>query len=672
MSKKTRKARQEAISVAAGPLSRLHPHFLPLAGLAAAVLVFYWVQLTSNQATIHWDAVDVHYSTLKYFANSIKAGQLPSWTPYLYSGFPFLSDPQAGVWYPLNWPLLLFGVTPGALQASIALHCLLAAWGMYFLALRFLPRRGAATLAGILYAFSGFFAGHSSHIGMFQTAAVLPWLLFALSRAFDTGRAAWIAGSGAIVGVMILAGHFQTALYSCFAAALFAAAWAIRDRRRIRTVAFCLLLAFAAGALLSSIQVIPGFELVRNSIRARHVYTNGTNAPLAPSALSTLVYANALGAVSGSYHGPEDITQFYFYAGIALLPLVLLGLRNSSARLPALILFVPSIWYAFGPSGGLYSALALLPGFANVRAPVHIWFVPALALALLAAAGLQALADRVKSKPLVWAVLIFCFADVYYWNSLTNPLAYEHMSFQERYGQNLDFFRSRVAPHIPALTRLHLPSSSPTFGPLNHPLDAKVETTYGYNPLELAAYADYIAMAEANPHLLDTLNVRYRALPDQNGIHDNPGALPRAYFPKHVIAVRDTAGAKQETSHLNPAQDAVLVASSAPTQDASAIANVTEYWETACRIHYRSGLQSLLRIGMPFFPGWRASVDGRTYAVVPVDYALSGVIVPPGEHDVVLEFHTPGLWAGALLSALAALSCAAVVVWDLRRAHAPR
>jgi hypothetical protein len=355
-----------------------------------------------------------------------------------------------------------------------------------------------------------------------------------------------------------------------------------------------------------------------------------------------------------------------------LLPLVLLGLRNSSARLPALILFVPSIWYAFGPSGGLYSALALLPGFANVRAPVHIWFVSALALALLAAAGLQALADRFKSKHLVWAVLIFCFADVYYWNSLTNPLAYERVSFQERYGQNLDFFRSQIAPHIPVLTRLHLPSSSPTFGPLNHPLDAKVETTYGYNPLELAAYADYIAMTEANPRLLDTLNVRYRALPGQNGIHDNPGALPRAYFPKHVIAVRDTAGAKQETSRLNPAQDAVLMASSAPTQDASATANVTEYGETAFRIHYRSSLQSLLRIGMPFFPGWRASVDGLTYAVVPVDYALSGVIVPPGEHDVVLEFHTPGLWAGALLSALAALSCAAVVVWDLRRAHAPR
>lgn len=669
MSGKTRKERQKQASASAGTPIQIHPDFLPLAVLAAAVLVFYWIPIASARASVHRDAVDVHYSALKYFASSMRAGLLPSWTPYVFSGFPFLSDPQTGVWYPLNWPLLLLGVTPGALQASLALHCLLAAWGMYFLALRFISRREAAVLAGILYAFSGFFAAHSSHVGMFQTAAWLPWLLFALSRAFDTRRAAWVIGAGTIAGAMILAGHFQTALYSCFAAALFAIAWAIRNRRQIRTVALCLLPAFAAGTLLSSIQTIPAYELVRNSIRARAVYTHQTNAPLAPSALVTLLYADALGAVSGSYRGPEDITQFYFYAGVALLPLAMLGLRNPSARLPALILLIPSIWYSPGPGAGFYSALARLPGFANVRAPVHIWFVCALSLALLAAAGMQVLAERFRNRQLVWAVLIFCFADVYYWNSLSNPLAYERLGFQERYGQNLDFFRTRIAPRIPALARFHLPAPNPIFGPLNHPLDARVETTYGYNPLQLAAYADYMAMAAANPRLLDTLGVKYYAIPGQKGIHENAGALPRAHFPKRVIAVRDAAAAKRETSRLDTAQAAVLVASSAPAQDASATAGITEYGETAFRIRYRSAAQSLLRIGIPFYPGWRASIGGRDYPVVPVDYALSGVIVPPGEHDIVLEFHTPGFRVGAWLSALAVLVCAWVVVMDLRRAR---
>jgi len=39
----------------------------------------------------------------------------------------------------------------------------------------------------------------------------------------------------------------------------------------------------------------------------------------------------------------------------------------------------------------------------------------------------------------------------------------------------------------------------------NHALQSRVETTYGYNPLELAAYATYASAAESNPALVDGL-----------------------------------------------------------------------------------------------------------------------------------------------------------------------
>ncbi len=666
MSKISRKARQQTPAALAQPVaSKTNPHLWPLAALTAAVAVFYWIQLTSSRATIHWDAVDVHYSALKSFAGSIMVGKLPSWTPYIFSGFPFLSDIQTGGWYPGNLPLLLIGVTPWTLQASLAVHCLIAAWGMYFLALRFLVRRDAAVLAAMLYAFSGFFAAHSSHIGMFQAAALLPVLLLALAHAFDTGRAVWMVASAAVVGCIILAGHFQTALYCCFAAALFGVAWAVRDRGRLRVITVSLLLALSVGGLLSSVQTIPGFELVSRSIRAGADYGKNTNAPLAPSALATLVYPNALGAISGPYHGPEDITQFYFYAGLVLLPLALLGLRNRTVRLPVLVLFIPAIWYAFGPNGGLYRLLTLLPGFSSVRAPVHMWFIAALALALLAGAGFEELTRRFKIGQLAWvAVLVLCFADVYYWNSVANPLAYERASFEEMYGQKLDLFRSQIAPRIPPLMRLHLTASTTSFGPLNHPLDARVETTYGYNPLELSAYADYIGMSAANPRLLDTLSVRYSGQAGQQ-FRENPNPLPRAMFPAHVIAVADLAAAKQQTAQLDPAQNAVM-AGAAPAQDPAATARITKYGETSFRVHYRAATASLLRIGMPYFPGWRVTVDGRSQDMIPVDYALSGAVVPAGEHDAVFEFHTPGLMAGALVSLLTAFACVGVAVWDVR------
>src|SRR5206468_889898 len=82
--------------------------------------------LFQPHATIHWDLADVTYPAQKYFADSIHAGRLPYWTPFLYSGMPFLSDPQTGAWYPLHWPFYLIGITPRMLFWELALHSFLA------------------------------------------------------------------------------------------------------------------------------------------------------------------------------------------------------------------------------------------------------------------------------------------------------------------------------------------------------------------------------------------------------------------------------------------------------------------------------------------------------------------------------------------------------------------
>src|SRR5688572_6590477 len=71
---------------------------------AGLILLFYAVPLFSSEATIQWDAADAHYSAQKYFSDQIWSGKLPFWTPYVFSGMPFLADMQTGAWYPLNWP----------------------------------------------------------------------------------------------------------------------------------------------------------------------------------------------------------------------------------------------------------------------------------------------------------------------------------------------------------------------------------------------------------------------------------------------------------------------------------------------------------------------------------------------------------------------------------------
>src|SRR5216110_1025615 len=137
----------------------------PAEALLLATLIFYWIPLTDPQTSIQWDAVDVHYSSQKYFADYIMRGELLFWTPYIFSGFPFLADLQVGAWYPLNWPFFVAGVTPSGIQLEIAVYAFLAGLGAFLLLARMIPLRTAALIGAAAYAFFGYFADHSSHLG---------------------------------------------------------------------------------------------------------------------------------------------------------------------------------------------------------------------------------------------------------------------------------------------------------------------------------------------------------------------------------------------------------------------------------------------------------------------------------------------------------------------------
>ena len=51
-----------------------------------------------------------------------------------------------------------------------------------------------------------------------------------------------------------------------------------------------------------------------------------------------------------------------------------------------------------------------------------------------------------------------------------------------------------------------------------------------------------------------------------------------------------------------------------------------------------------------------ARVNGAPATIVPADYALMGVVVPPGRHDLALEFHPHFFLPGAILSILGVIA----------------
>jgi uncharacterized membrane protein YfhO len=72
-----------------------------------------------------------------------------------------------------------------------------------------------------------------------------------------------------------------------------------------------------------------------------------------------------------------------------------------------------------------------------------------------------------------------------------------------------------------------------------------------------------------------------------------------------------------------------------------------------------------------YYPGWRASVDGRDAAVGRVDYSLVGVGLPAGAREVTLTFTSPRVATGRAISlavlGMSLLAVAAGVAVERRR-----
>ena len=640
--------------------------------IAALVLVFYWVPLTSAAASIQWDAADLHYPFQKYFSDHIRSADLPLWTPYLFSGYPFLAYPETGAWYLPHWPFFLIGITPRMIQAELALNAFIACFGAFLLISRVVESRIAAVLGGLCYGLSGFFAGHASHVGIFAGAACFPWLLLAFRYALDTNIVRYSVLGGVVGAAMILAGYIQTAMYGFLALGLYALADVYRAPRRwFRTtsVVACMLLIAMIGA---AIQIVPSLELAQSSSRAKSDFSQTTAGLLEFRALPTLAAPDWLGAISGNYTGPFDITQYYFYAGFLLLPLAALGFAKTKTRLHALFLVIPSAWFMFGGAAGLYRIAMLLPGMNRVREPIQGWFVVALGLAMLAAAGFDWMLRRWSVPYLGAIVLTVLFVDLWYWNSFTNPVAYGHFEFDRVYGAGESALLNQVVPLVPPLTRYD--GGRIDLGPLDDALNVRLENTTGYAALPIRDYVRYRHLVQRNSKLRDGLNIGAFVTGQPAALVPNSSVLPRAYFPKSVMDVKDQTESLQALKTLDPHVRSIALAPHDPIQqDPVATAAILSHDERSYRIRYHAASPSLLRLCVPHYRGWRARLNGKQLPIVHVDLAFMGVVVPAGDGALQFDFRSDSFRAGAAVSIVGVvLSCLVLAVPTFRKRLAER
>ncbi len=146
-------------------------------------------------------------------------------------------------------------------------------------------------------------------------------------------------------------------------------------------------------------------------------------------------------------------------------------------------------------------------------------------------------------------------------------------------------------------------------------------------------------------------------------LYENLRVLPRAWFasntrilpgPQTLSVIQQgyfpdgVAFAPTETALLEEA-DAPGSAGLQPHGKASgAEVNVIHYEPGRIELITRNAQAGLLVLSETFYPGWIALIDGREAGVERVNYALRGVTVPGGEHQVEFVYRPRSLRQGAL------------------------
>jgi hypothetical protein len=166
--------------------------------------------------------------------------------------------------------------------------------------------------------------------------------------------------------------------------------------------------------------------------------------------------------------------------------------------------------------------------------------------------------------------------------------------------------------------------------------------------------------AEIHSHA-DLLNARYILRPASAvepgaiyqdtawKVYENPAAYPRAWI-VHEAAAGKLGEAAVDTRKV-ALLDAPLASQLGPADpSAPEDATVTAYEASRMELSVRTGTPAMLVLSETFYPGWKATVNGRPARIYKVDGDLRGIVVPSGASRVALRYAPASILVGGILT----------------------
>lgn len=406
-----------------GSLTDAARQYWPVMGLWALVLLYFWPMISplpfGQMFVVEGDFTRQFYPFHQFAAQEWWRGRIPLWNPYILGGHPFQADPQSAVFYPLNLLVCFFGGFGGlsleALQWQLVLNYLLAATFMFLFARELTGRALAAAIGSIAFTFSGFLTSYPmQQMPILESSVWLPLILLFLERAISQPgrRIANLGLAGLGLGITILAGHPQTALYVAYTALAYYLFRAVANRLSWSALLVGLGAFLLVGFGVAAVQVLPTAEFFSMSTRESGLGYDWSGTGYGLDSLPGLLLSGWLGEKA-------------LYVGSASLVLVVAAWLISRGQIIFwTIIATVAVLVSLGKNGLLFPLLyAVAPGFSLFQHQERVMLVFALAIGVLASLGCRNLLEfRERSMRrwqlallLVVPLLLVCCASVLAW-----------------------------------------------------------------------------------------------------------------------------------------------------------------------------------------------------------------------------------------------------------------
>lgn len=375
--------------------------------LLCLTIIFFWKAVLLRGVFFVGDFI-AYYFPVRFFSfNLLRKGQIPLWTPYLFSGFPLFAEGQEGVFYPLNALLFLFLPAYVAANYSVVLHFFLAGLFMYLYLRVIKADRSSSLISAITFMFSGHFIVNLTYLNYLNVLIWLPLILLFVELAIQRDRLIYALLAGVAVALQFFAGHIYPSIYiltALFLYLVFKAICAFREGRKRRIAKLLLVggVIVVVGFGLWSVQLLPTLELLKLSIRSTPLsYDFWTGASFPPKHFITLLLPHFYGnPINDTYFGAWYYMALCGYVGILPLILALIAIlfRKDRFTFFFLSLSLIAILLALGKYNPLYNLLSHLPVYNRIRTPGWWLYLYTFAISVSAGLGFNFLSKTFKVR----------------------------------------------------------------------------------------------------------------------------------------------------------------------------------------------------------------------------------------------------------------------------------